>query len=312
MAWDEQGNLYVADAFTSSVGKIPASKLPALSPGDFTFLNKVGPGSDNCDGAIYIGGSLFVTQPFLRVIAEISKTDGSIIRTFPTPTGVGDLHIDPLSGDVFGSSANGLVRIKNINTASPTVTWYITISGAGVDGHTFGPDGTIYLVDLNRQAVIKVDGTNVNVGAPTWSVFFTGIPTPDGAAVATCQGQQYLIVDSETSGEVKAVPLNNPAGAFTILSGATSKLDLANVGPDGAFYVTQHYDPVHNPAIRLWRLTNPDCTFTKPPTNPPTPSACPACSSVHTVNSNCLAASKTSAANCVALSFADTVGAGQC
>src|SRR5262249_15971530 len=123
------------------------------------------------------GGKLYAARAstgsgISGVIVEINPTTGAVVRTLasglPCPF---SLAIDPLSGDLFydggcsGSFTDPKIhRIRNVDSATPTLEDYVTLSASPNGKISFAPDGTLYVVTgyFNASPTIsRVSGTNV-------------------------------------------------------------------------------------------------------------------------------------------------------
>ena len=107
------------------------------------------------------------------------------------------MAVDPLSGDLFagddcgGSLASPAIkRVHNPAGASPTVSTYVTESGAVV-GLTFAPDGTMYAVACPSSCT-KIDAISAPTQAsPTITSIATLPKFTVGLAVASHDGQGH-------------------------------------------------------------------------------------------------------------------------
>jgi hypothetical protein len=268
LAFDSNGNLFVGDTNNNSIysfgpqggiagpatllGTIPQSFGGALA--GLTFTN---------DGRLYAGLNIGGN------IVEVNPGTGAVIRTVATlPDGPLDLHVDPLSGDLFVSVYGAIYRITNFNNGPGTVTAYV--QGGGIDGFTFAPDGTIYLKG-GTEGIFRVPGTNApQPAALTLLAFVVG--GPDGIALEpnpANPSKPFLYVNRNdgiiTRIDTSALPANaincNDAGApCTNIYTGGSRGDFVTVGPSGCLYATQ--------SDRVIRLTKADGTCSLAPTNP--------------------------------------------
>src|SRR6185436_15483908 len=104
------------------------------------------------DGRLYVGMKLGAK------ILEVNPATGAVIRVVADmPEAPLDLHVDPLSADLFVSAFGGVYRITNFANGPGTVTLYV--QGGFIDGFVFAPDGTIYLKG-GTDGIFRVTGTN--------------------------------------------------------------------------------------------------------------------------------------------------------
>ncbi|MFL6208935.1 MAG: protease pro-enzyme activation domain-containing protein [Pyrinomonadaceae bacterium] len=268
LAFDANGNLFVGDVNNNSIysfgpqgGIAGPATLVVTVPSSFgaslaglTFAK---------DGRLYAGlnnGSNIV---------EVNPATGAVIRVVATlPDGPLDLHVDPLSGDLFVSVFGGIYRITNFNNGPGTVTLYF--QGGFIDGFVFAPDGTIYLKG-GTEGIFRVTGTNTqNPGTATQLAFVVG--GPDGIALEqnpANPAKPFLYVNRNdgiiTRIDTSALPPNaincNDAGApCTNIYTGGSRGDFVTVGPSGCLYATQ--------SDRVIRVTKADGTCSLSPTNP--------------------------------------------
>ena len=267
LAFDANGTLFVGDRNDSSiysfaqqggiagaatlVGRIPPSFGGA--PAGLTFSK---------DARLYVGLNIG------GQILEVNPATGAVIRTVAQiPDGVLDLHVDPLSGDLFFSVYGAIYRISNFSNGPGTVTSYI--QGGGIDGFTFAPDGTIYLKG-GTDGIYRVPGTNApQPVALTLLAFVVG--GADGIALEpnlANPSKPFLYVNRNdgiiTRIDTSALPANAincaDAGApCTNIYTGGSRGDFVTVGPSGCLYATQ--------SDRVIRVTKADGTCSLSPTN---------------------------------------------
>jgi len=268
LAFNSNGTLFVGDTNNNSIyifgpqggiagpatllGTIPQSFGAVLAGLTFTKDGRLYAGLNN-------GGN----------IVEVNPGTGAVIRTVATlPDGPLDLHVDPLSGDLFVSVYGAIYRITNFNNGPGTVTTYI--QGGGIDGFTFAPDGTIYLKG-GTEGIFRVSGTNApQPAALTLLAFVVG--GPDGIALEqnpADPSKPFLYVNRNdgiiTRINTSALPSQAincaDAGApCTNIYTGGSRGDFVTVGPSGCLYATQ--------SDRVIRLTKADGTCSLSPTNP--------------------------------------------
>jgi PKD repeat protein len=167
-------------------------------------------------------------------VLELNPDTGAVLRTVaeglsPLPHG---LAVDPFSGDLFVAS-DGVLGITDFASHPGTVTRFADV---GVDGLTFGPDGTLW--GAGGGPVFRIEGTNAaHPGAVTR---VADVPSSDGIAVGTTDGTHadFLAVN-RNDGVITEVALGTePPVLSSILTGG-SRGDFIAVGPDGCLYATQ-------------------------------------------------------------------------
>jgi hypothetical protein len=244
VAFDGQNNLLVGNtansvlySFTPQGGVAgPATRIGQITPANGPVAGL----AFGRDGRLYAGvGSQVVevnpaTAAVIRVVANLS--DNAL-----------DLHVDPLSGDLFVSIYGGIYRITNFTNGPVTVTPYM--QGGFTDGFVFAPDGTIY-VKAATDGIYRGTGTNTpNPGTATQIAFVTG--GADGIALEqnpANPSKPFLYVNRNdgviTRIDLNAAPANvfncNDAGApCTNIYTGGSRGDFVTVGNDGCLYATQ-------------------------------------------------------------------------
>jgi len=275
-AWDQNGNFYVADSGKGCLLKFPSSAFPIntnVAPAGYLWRVCYGASQPNgpygaASGVVIKNNRLYLTNNHAPSdIWEVDMASGATIRQIGTMPGsviAVDLHTDPLSGDVFTTSSDGIWRIQNIE-GTPIITPYGS-NRQLFDGFTFGPDGTIYGVLYNSQKVLAIQGTNY--ANPTTIDYIANtavLAAPDGSAVCAGAGASKLVVDSNYGYIIQKDLATGQVDR--IVDHFYGKLDLANTGPDSALYITQHNG---NTNTRLWRLFSQDCKFVVTP-----PQQCP-------------------------------------
>lgn len=250
VAFDANGNLYIADAYNSVVREVAAStgiiSTVAGTPGQFGFSGDGGLATSaelNSPFAIAFdaGGNLYIADTGNSRIREIHSSTG-IIQTIAgngTYGYAGDggpatsaeisyvygLFTD-VSGDVFIGDTNNNV-IREINASDQAI---VTIAGNGTAGFSgdSGPatqaelsdpsgvlidaTGNLIFADQNNQRVRKVTATSQ--GGSTLSATTTTLTTSNASVV---QGTSITFTANVTSSTT-----GTPTGMVTFLDGTTT------------------------------------------------------------------------------------------
>ncbi len=238
LAFDKRGKLLAIDNTDSNLYVFPHSGGSASSS------TRVG------NGPIpgYLVGlafdkaeELFVTRQEIDGegdVAQISPTDGSVIRTVATgikPLGIGT---DPISGDLFVARLNGpLLRVSNPSSASPSISEY----GPPLtepDGIAFAPDGTIFVED--RGEIDEIAGTAA--ASPGTSTTVAYVASADGIAVAETKNpsERPFLAVSSNDGSITKVDLSTTPVTYSTMVNGGTRGDLVAVGPDRCLYVSQY------------------------------------------------------------------------
>lgn len=196
------------------------------------------------------------------VIVEINPATGAVVRTLasglPCPF---NLAIDPLSGDLFfdggcsGSFTDPTIRrIRNPDSATPTLEVYATLPASPNGKISFAPDGTLFVVTgyFNPAPTIsRVSGTDgpttptVTTVPGVNSFFWVNVAEADTNGVA-----QSLLTLSNQGLELVDITVNPPTK--TLLA---SNLGGGEIGPDGCLYA-----PIETVIYRLTDSTG-SCRF---------------------------------------------------
>jgi len=255
LAFDPSGNLLVGNHFTGFLYKFGHAGGVASAA---TQVNAVAIGgaisglSFGKDGRLYLARQIPADG---GDVVEINPADGTIIRTVALITHATGLATDPISGDLFVSTAGGpanIYRVSNFATGPGTVAVYAPF---GADGLAFGPDGTLYAA---HGGVLALAGTNTaNPGAQLFPV--VPVLNIDGMAVSADLSTPFAFAN-RVDGIITKVDLTtHPATLTNIVTGGT-RGDFATVGFDGCLYATQ--------TDRIIKVTNADGTCVPPPLGP--------------------------------------------
>ena len=268
LAVDQDGTFFVGDTIDSGIYVFGPRGGVASSA---TLLGRIPP-SVNAAGlagmAFTKDGRLYVAMNNGAKLLEVDPTTGNVIRVVVAslPANPLDLRVDPLSGDLFFSSGNGIFRITNFASGPGTVSLYASFD---CDGFVFAQDGTIYgagLVDIFRVTGIN----SPSPGIVTRIVFVNG--RPDGLAVEEnpanpskpflyANRNDGVITRIDTSALPATPPNCSDAGApCTDIFTNGSRGDFVTVGNDGCLYATQ--------SDRVIKVTKADGTCGLTPANP--------------------------------------------
>jgi hypothetical protein len=158
---------------------------------------------------------------------------------FSLPCATFSIVPDPLSLDIFLSSFCGIYRVAAPDSATPVVT-QVSPTQDFYDGLAITNDGQhVWGAEYFQGNVVEISRT----GALEQTIFI-GSGLPDGIAIAqpntiigTTDVSNNVFVN-ENNGTVQRIDTNNGNAVTTVASGGT-RGDMATVGPDGCFYVTQ-------------------------------------------------------------------------
>ncbi|HUA33021.1 MAG TPA: protease pro-enzyme activation domain-containing protein [Candidatus Binataceae bacterium] len=288
IAFDGSNNIYVSDAPTGIVYKLPAGGGVASSTNELN--NTLGPGVGSL---VFENGNLYVVQSATTggattgAVMQLNPLSGAVVAIIASNlTCPLDMGADPLTGDLFvdnaciggGFAGDQLTRIANPTSPTPTVSTYANLPNDGNYQISFAPDGTIYVfTGLNTSnysgTAVEVGGTNTTQPA---SVNVVSNITPADEIVlaggtASGGGAQYLIsgnIAYATNLLNSALGLfdltSNPPSASTLLANSNlgQQASTAVFGPDGCVYVS-----AGNAVFRVTD-TNGDCSYTSNFTNP--------------------------------------------
>jgi hypothetical protein len=253
MAFDPDGNLFVADLVNGNLYKFPPGGGVANNS---TLVGTVGP---SLAGLVFdSSGNLFAarnatTGDFTTgAVLQLDPSNASVIQTVATIPCAEPLSIDPLSGDLFTDDACGgggtntsLWRIAS-PAASPTLSVYTTLPSAPNGNIGFAPNGTMYVWD-NSQAV-QVTGTNgpnppVVTTIPSLSLYYLGLLAYGSQSNGDAQ---FLIANLPANTSVNPnVPTTTSVVDLTTSPPTIGTTIIANggggnmiTGPDGCIYMS--------------------------------------------------------------------------
>jgi hypothetical protein len=236
LAFDQSDNMYVVDSADSNIYRFGLDGGRASQARISSAPVSGGPRGV----AVGRDGSIYIARYGSGDVVQIDPGTGAVIRTIATgiPCATA-LAVDPVSGDLFVSQnlcGDTIFRVSNFQSGPGTTSAYAK-GDLGVDGISFGSDGTLYGSDAGQ--ILAIDGTSSP--SPGTSNAIAQVPHSDGLAFAPVGSSglpPYLVVN-RTDGTVTRVDLGPAAGPPTdILTGGT-RGDLAAVDSRGCLYVTQ-------------------------------------------------------------------------
>ena len=252
IAFDGDGNLYVADQFQGSVYKFPPGggvADPSTLIGSLLDTSG-GNGLDDLtfgtDGELYgvlpdgTSGSPFCND--CGTVVQINSQTGTIVRTLTstlnTPAWIAT---DPISGDLFvGNGGSGSLfspdiwEIQNPASASPTVSVYATDTN-GINQFVFVPNGTLYAV-THDDRLVSFGGTNT--AQPATETTIANLPSAI-ASVALgpigSNGAPSSVYVGGTNGDIYQVALPTETATQIETGAASLPIDM-KAGPNGCLY----------------------------------------------------------------------------
>ena len=263
VAFDQSDNLYVDDPADGNLYRFP--------PGGGTVGGSTRVSDPPILGgpaglAIARDGRLYLARAGTGDVVEVDPGTGRVLRSLVGGIRCAtSLAVDPASGDLFLSQnlcGNTIWRISGFANGAGTATPYV--SGiSGVDGLSFGNDGTLY-AESNGQ-VESIGGTRS--GAPGAVTPITFVRAADGVAAGVAPpsgGPAFLVVNRNDGAVTRADLTTNPITQQNIFSGG-SRGDLAAVDSHGCLYITQSTSVVRiTPSNRACELS-PSTPGSPPP-----------------------------------------------
>jgi hypothetical protein len=236
LAFDQSDNLYVAN---SADGHIYRFAPGGGAASDATRLTGT-PLPGGLGGlAVAPDGRVYLARENAGDVVEIDPATGAIRRTVAAVHCATGLAADPVSGDLFVSQnqcGTTVWRISAFARGPGTALPYVQ-GLSGVDGMSFGNDGTLY-AEANGQ-VVRIGGTSSP--APGAVTPITRVPNADGVAagVAPPGGGPSLLVVNRTDGFVTRADLTTTPIAQTNIFSGGSRGDFAAVDSHGCLFITQ-------------------------------------------------------------------------
>ena len=263
VAFDQSDNLYVVDNADGNLYRFaPGGGVAA----DATRVTESRLPGGPSGLAIGRDGRLYLARGGTGDVVEIDPANGRILRSVAggirCATG---LAVDPVSGDLFVSQnqcGSTLWRISGFAHGPGTAAPYVS-NLHGVDGISFGNDGTLY-AESNGE-VESIGGTSSGAPGAVTPITFIGKADGIAAGVAPPSGGPAFVVANRNDGAVTRADLTtNPITHQDIFTGG-SRGDLAAVDSHGCLYITQS-----NSVVRV-RPTDRACDLSPSTTGPPPP-----------------------------------------
>ena len=252
-------DIYVTNYASGTLYKYSAATGGVEGPAHQVSVSGAYGGNNAAGIAFDKDGKLYVAFQAWWAVGEIDKTDGHIIRYLSGPYGyffcATGIATDPLSGDLFVSSPCGwpIVRVPTSGTGG---AFY---GSGGIDGVTFGPDGTLW--GAGGGLVWKIDGTNKPVPGTATAVAY--VAGGDGISVAAASDNPSLppfVFVNGNYGNIVKVDLSGPSPVYSDVTTGGSRGDFSTVGYDGCLYATQ--------TDRVIKVTNADGSCSLAPVTP--------------------------------------------
>jgi hypothetical protein len=237
VAFDQSDNLYVSDNADGNIYRFPPGGGGAE---DATRVTQATLPGGPAGLAVARDGRLYLARQGSGDVVEIDAATGGILRSVVSGIRCAtSLAVDPASGDLFVSQnlcGNAIWRISGFANGPGTAAPYA--SGLpGVDGISFGNDGTLY-AESNGE-VESIGGTTS--AAPGAVTPITFIRMADGVAAGVAPpsgGAAFLVVNRNDGAVTRADLTTNPITQQDIFTGG-SRGDLATVDSHGCLYITQ-------------------------------------------------------------------------
>ncbi|MGH7778985.1 MAG: protease pro-enzyme activation domain-containing protein [Candidatus Binataceae bacterium] len=248
LAFDSSGNLYVSEASTGNIYKIPPGGGTA---GSSTLLTTtpIGPAvaglAIDTSGNLYAGRAATTGNFFTGAVLQIDTSTGAVIRNVASNlTCPSFLSVDPLSGDIFvddscsgaGSDNTALWRISNPTSGSPTVSVYANLPTTPNASISFLPNGNMYI--WSDGSVIEVTGTNgpatpvvttlSGVAMENLGLFAQGVQ-PNGDAQVLTLGLTAIGNAPASTGQLD-LTTTLPTPGISLFNGSA---EVLTPGPDG-------------------------------------------------------------------------------
>ena len=263
LAFDRAGNFYVGDYVSGTVIKLAPQ---GGSAGNAIWVSPT-LGGNVLGVGFSKSGRLYAMVQNPNQLVELDPATGHMLRVVTTFGGGYDaVAADPLSGDIFVTSAGGgpMLRISGFESSSPPVV--TNYASGGQDGMVFAPDGTIYAAQY-LVGVIKIAGTDQPQPASVTSI--ASIPLSDGIAfLEPPPGQPVtkLVVNRNDGVMTEVDTSTTPPTLTNVITGGT-RGDFVTVGADGCLYATQ------STLVEKVTFSDGSCPFV--PTTPVCPTSIP-------------------------------------
>jgi DNA-binding beta-propeller fold protein YncE len=263
LAFDQSDNLYVVD---NADGHLYRFAPGGGRAGDATRVTASRLSGGPAGLAIGRDGRLYLARAGAGDVVEIDPASGRIRRSvvdgIRCATG---LAVDPVSGDLFVSQnlcGSTLWRISGFGQGPGTATPYVS-NIRGVDGISFGDDGTLYAE--SGGMVERIGGTASSSPGAVTPITYIGKADGVAAGVAQPSGGPAFVVVNRNDGVVTRADLTtNPITQENIFTGG-SRGDLAAVDSGGCLYITQSTS-----VVRI-RPTDHACDLSPSTAGPPPP-----------------------------------------
>ncbi|MDB5289071.1 MAG: hypothetical protein JWL69_312 [Phycisphaerales bacterium] len=208
---------------TNLHGAIATYNIPNLNPGGVGMTNGL-------DGYVYAVTSIGLQRFDPNNLATTTA------QTLPGTVGGNGWGVTTLPDGRIAYSDGGAGNVYVYNPVSSTNTLIYSAPGL-VDGMVAGPTGNLALAIQSNSAIVVI----TNTGAPVNS--FNTTHYPDGLAFASSPAASILYSNNNDGTITKYVLGPGYTGVpvtTDIFSGSKAYGDLASVGPDCAFYVSQY------------------------------------------------------------------------
>eukprot|EP00698_Gefionella_okellyi_P016895 TRINITY_DN4880_c0_g1_i1.p1 TRINITY_DN4880_c0_g1~~TRINITY_DN4880_c0_g1_i1.p1 ORF type:complete len:344 (-),score=64.66 TRINITY_DN4880_c0_g1_i1:47-1078(-) len=238
--FDTNGDLYTTNNWQHRLYRTVVGSTTPVQIMDF--------GTGSAAGAVFDrDGRLWVMRGGFIVRIGSHRTSPVVDRTVSVQGDL-DMHIDPLSGDIFTSNSGvsaGIYRVHNqnaVNAVDVTVSNFCTaVACLRLDGFAFGSDGVLYTAayHANPAPVYRITRTSSGAysGYTVLATYSNGIPDGIATAPAPTGALPYVFVNRNDGRLDRIDQNNNNAVALVYQNGGRG--DFATVGPNGCLYLTQ-------------------------------------------------------------------------
>lgn len=235
LAFDQQGDLIAANRATGFLYRFG----PLGGAADPGHQINAAPIAGRPTGLAFAkDGRLYATLIDGAAVVELDPVTGAVVRTVATVFNPLALATDPVSGDLFVGTFEGVQRLAGFANGPGTLTPYY--AALFTDGIAFAADGTLYVKSgCCPDFVARVGGTSAPDSGQVTIVAF--VDEGDGIAIEpnpADPSKPFLYVNGTNGTLTRIDTTAAPATTSSVFTGG-SRGDFVAVGPDGCLYATQ-------------------------------------------------------------------------